>query len=98
MRYTLEGGLVTVTLTDHDEFFSIEVQDTGVGIPEDEQVNIFKEFYRTPAARKTVSEGTGLGLAIVLRMVELHDGSITVQSKLGEGSRFTVTLPLEERL
>ncbi len=61
-------------------------------------MNIFKEFYRTPSARKQVSEGTGLGLAIVLRMIELHEGTITVTSNEGEGSRFTVTLPLEEHL
>jgi len=98
IRYTPDGGTVNVSLANHDEYYTIDVVDTGVGIPEDEQVNIFKEFYRTNSARAQVSDGTGLGLAIVLRMIELHEGSITVNSKEGEGSRFTVTLPLEERL
>jgi len=98
IRYTQTGGEVSVTLSHHDEYYTIDVQDNGVGIPKEEQVNIFKEFYRTPSARKQVSEGTGLGLAIVLRMIELHEGTITVTSNEGEGSRFTVTLPLEEHL
>ena len=97
IRYTPAGGQVNVSLLDRDNCFIFEVQDTGVGIPESEQVNIFKEFYRTARAREEVADGTGLGLAIVLRMVELHDGCITVNSKEGEGSRFTVTLPVEER-
>ena len=78
--------------------YVVKVSDDGQGIPESEQVNIFKEFYRTPTARKLISEGTGLGLAIVMRMVELHGGDIQVDSQEGRGSTFTVQLPFEEEL
>jgi signal transduction histidine kinase len=64
-----------------------------MGIPREEQHNIFQEFYRTPSARKSIQEGTGLGLAIVQRMTELHDGHVEVESESGQGSTFKVFLP-----
>jgi len=98
LRYTPEGGIINVVLKKTDVSYSIDVVDNGPGIPKSEQINIFKEFYRTPSAKKHVAEGTGLGLAIVMRMVELHDGSILVKSEEGQGSQFIVELPMEERL
>lgn len=98
VRYTQEAGIITVTLKKDELNFVVEVIDNGPGIPASEQVNIFKEFYRTPSAKKAISEGTGLGLAIVMRMVELHGGDIKVESKEGKGSKFTVILPFEEEL
>lgn len=98
IRYTAEGGNITVSLSKADLNYVVKVTDDGQGIPEDEKVNIFKEFYRTPTARKAISEGTGLGLAIVMRMVELHGGDIQVESQVDVGSTFTVLLPIGEDL
>ncbi len=98
VRYTPESGNIRVTLEKDDLNYVIKVSDDGQGIPAAEQVNIFKEFYRTPSAKKLISEGTGLGLAIVMRMVELHGGDIQVDSQEGRGSTFTVQLPFEEEM
>ena len=96
VRYTPEGGKVRVRLAVSETGLSVEVTDTGIGIPQEEQTNIFQEFYRTPEARKTIREGTGLGLSIVQRMVELHDGHIELKSETGAGSSFRVVLPRRE--
>ena len=93
-RYTQNNGTIQIQVSKTREGYVIAVSDNGSGIPKSEQINIFKEFYRTPAAKKQVSEGTGLGLAIVMRMVELHDGNIQVESEEGQGSKFIVHLPL----
>ena len=98
IRYTPENGEITVKLRRIDLELEISVSDNGPGIPETEQDNIFKEFYRTPSAHKQVSEGSGLGLSIVERMVELHSGTIQVESKNGKGTRFIVRLPVGEIL
>ncbi len=98
IRYTQETGTIVVSLEKLNQEYVIKVADDGPGIPESEQVNIFKEFYRTPSARKQISEGTGLGLAIVMRMVDLHGGQIHVESQEGQGSTFTVQLPIGELL
>jgi signal transduction histidine kinase len=71
----------------------IQVCDRGVGIPLQDQSRIFERFYRVDEARSRMSGGHGLGLAIVKTLVEGMGGSITVQSKPGEGSTFTLTLP-----
>lgn len=98
IRYTPESGAIKVSINKTDLNYVISVTDNGVGIPESEQINIFKEFYRTPSARKEISEGTGLGLAIVMRMVELHSGNIFVESQEGQGSTFRVELPFAEEI
>ncbi len=98
IRYTPEKGEIKVILRKAGTDYTVVVTDNGPGIPKAEQVNIFKEFYRTPSAKKQISDGTGLGLAIVMRMVELHDGNIQVRSQEGQGSQFTVVLPIEESL
>ncbi|NIQ05224.1 MAG: ATP-binding protein [Candidatus Korarchaeota archaeon] len=81
----------------HDEHIEISVRDNGPGIPEDEQDKIFQPFYRVEEeARSRVDRrfgGTGLGLNICRQIVEAHGGEIHVDSTLGEGSTFTVTLP-----
>ena len=83
-----------VTLTASSDTARIEVRDWGIGIAPDAQRRIFEQFVRVadPAAHT----GLGLGLYITQQLVEAHGGSISVQSKLGEGSVFTVTLPLVE--
>jgi two-component system phosphate regulon sensor histidine kinase PhoR len=71
----------------------VSVSDTGVGIPKAEQERIFERFYRVDAARSRESGGTGLGLAIAKHLVEAHGGQIEVESEVGRGSTFSVTLP-----
>jgi two-component system phosphate regulon sensor histidine kinase PhoR len=69
------------------------VSDTGIGIASEDLPKIFDEFYRAPNAKSYKTEGTGLGLAIVKEIVDVHHGSLKVQSELGKGSTFTVLLP-----
>jgi len=95
IKYTPQGGRVMVTLrADKDRLTGI-VEDTGIGIAEDDLPNLFREFFRTNQAKASGEIGTGLGLAIVKQIVESYQGSIEVESKPGQGTRFTVTLPFE---
>lgn len=93
VKFTPEGGRVWIEAFPGDGRLSLTVGDTGVGIPLPEQQAIFEEFYQVGTTTKGVKEGTGLGLAITKRLVELHGGKIEVVSELGQGSRFTFTLP-----
>jgi signal transduction histidine kinase len=72
----------------------LRVSDTGIGIPEEEIPNIFNEFYRAPNAREFAKEGTGLGLSIVKSIVDGLQGSIQVESTVGKGTTFIVSLPM----
>lgn len=93
IKYNKPNGKVLVTVnTEHDEIIII-VEDTGVGIPEDAKVRIFERFYRVDKGRSKKVGGTGLGLSIVKHIVNYYSGSIEVQSKVGEGTKFMVRLP-----
>jgi PAS domain S-box-containing protein len=94
-KFTPHGGLIWVEATAKDSLLHISVTDTGVGIPANEQEAVFDKFYQAGATTKGVREGTGLGLAITRRLVEQHGGTIHVESQLGEGSRFTFTIPID---
>ena len=87
--------MVTVILERKDDRAVIQVRDTGIGIAKAEQKRIFERFYRVSSDRSRASGGSGLGLAIAMAIVQAHDGSLEVQSELGQGSSFTVRLPLE---
>ena len=93
IRYTPEGGKVTVALTTGEAGAAIRVSDTGMGIAPDVMPHIFDRFYRADKARSRQDGGFGLGLAIVKWIAELHNGSVEVTSSPGAGSTFTVTLP-----
>jgi signal transduction histidine kinase len=93
LRYTLAGGSVTVRLYVRDNSVIIEVEDTGMGIAEEDLPHIFERFYRTDESRARVTGGRGVGLAIAKAEAEAHGGTISVTSRRGEGSRFSVTLP-----
>jgi len=93
VKYTGERGAVNVTAEEKRDFVNIDVSDTGIGIASEDLPKIFDEFYRAPNAKSYKVEGTGLGLAIVKEIVEAHGGSLKVQSELGKGSTFTVSLP-----
>ena len=94
VKFTPEGGTVSFSSTGREESIEIAVQDTGIGIPIEEQQAIFNEFHQAATTTKGVKEGTGLGLAITRRLVEKHGGEISVESRPGEGSRFAFRLPL----
>jgi len=91
-KFTLEGS-VTVTLASVDDRATLSVADTGAGIPETEVPNLFKRFHRIQTTRARTYEGTGIGLAFVHELVKLHAGVISVRSKWGVGSVFTVSIP-----
>jgi len=93
LQYTPQGGQVQVTAVPLGGQVVICVRDTGPGIPPEELPRIFDRFYRADKSRSRGTGGSGLGLAIVRSIVELHKGSIRVESKTGEGACFTVTLP-----
>ncbi len=94
VKYTAAGGQVTVTTSSDGHDIVIEVTDTGVGIPADDLHRIFERFYRVDKARSRELGGTGLGLSIVKHLVQRFGGTVSVRSRLSEGSTFTVSLPL----
>ncbi|MFK7984435.1 MAG: sensor histidine kinase [Sandaracinaceae bacterium] len=94
IKYSPRESRVVIRLADEEESASIEVEDWGAGIPEKYQSRIFERFYRVDKGRARDEGGTGLGLSIVRNMVERMDGTISVQSVLGEGSTFRVVVPL----
>ena len=94
MRYTPEGGTISLSLFRGGEWACLEVTDTGVGVAPEHLPHIFDRFYRVDKARSRVSGGTGLGLAIVKGIAEQHRGKVTVSSEPGKGSTFTVWLKL----
>ncbi len=97
IKATPIDGKVIVSLDQSESYAIIQVQDTGIGIAPDAQHHIFDRFYRLQDDRSRQTGGSGLGLAIVLAIVQAHYGSIQVQSQIGEGSSFTVRLPLDSK-
>ena len=93
IKYNRQGGVLRITLDRTEEFGVLKVSDSGVGIPEDAREHIFERFFRVDKARSRASGGSGLGLSIVRNLVERNQGRITVESRLGEGSTFTVEFP-----
>ena len=94
LKFTAPGGKVTVTTKAiHPHEITIHVEDTGIGIPPEEHENIFERFHQVPGTKARGTHGTGLGLSIVKTLVDLHDGDISVESTIGQGSRFSVVLP-----
>jgi signal transduction histidine kinase len=94
IRYTEPGGKVLVRLTSSPSEARIAVSDTGIGIPETNLPYVFERFFRSDRARRAHPGGSGLGLSIVRWIVEAHKGKVEVASRVGEGTTFTVTLPL----
>jgi PAS domain S-box-containing protein len=92
-KFTLEGE-IEVKLEAVDGYARLTLRDTGVGVPPDEAPRIFERFHRVPESRGRTHEGTGIGLALVQELVQLHSGTISLESKLDEGSRFIVSIPL----
>lgn len=95
IKYTPDGGTISVSLRKAGRDAVLEIADTGVGIPEEDVLHVFDRFYRVDKARSRDTGGTGLGLSIVQQIVRLHAGSVTVRSKQGEGTTFIVQLPVK---
>ena len=94
IKYNVESGWVHVSLNADHKFFYVKVADSGIGIPEEDQERIFERFYRVDKSHSREIGGTGLGLAITRNAILMHRGAIKVYSKPGEGTTFTVRVPL----
>lgn len=97
VKYTPDGGTVTITLECLASAARLTIRDSGIGIPEDALPHLFEEFYRAPNAKEQVKQGTGLGLVITKEIVTRYGGSIRVSSVQDQGSTFTVMLPLAQK-
>lgn len=95
IRYTPHGGTISVSLSKEGQTALIAINDTGIGIPSEHIPNIFDRFYRVDKARSRAEGGSGLGLAICKQIVEAHGGGISVESRAGQGSTFSIRLPLQ---
>jgi heavy metal sensor kinase len=93
IKYTPDGGRVTIRAAKEPSRVRIEIEDTGEGIPSEALPRIFERFYRADPARDKAVEGVGLGLSLVKWIVEEHGGTIEAASHPGDGSRFTILLP-----
>lgn len=93
IKFTPAGGAISVCLDHVDGGVRLQVSDTGIGIAQEHQERIFERFYQVDGSTRRVHGGCGLGLALVKEIVERHGGSVALDSQLGQGSTFTVTLP-----
>ena len=92
IKYSNEKGTITLSAAEIDDSISIRVRDTGIGISEEDQHQIFEKFYRSNAQEVRNRTGHGLGLSLAKDIVQLHHGTLNVQSQIGEGTEFTITL------
>lgn len=97
IKYTPNGGVITLALENRGSWVAVSVQDTGIGINPEDRDQIFNRFYRTDKARGRQLGGSGLGLSIVKWIAEAHGGHVTVESEPGTGSVFTLWLPAEKK-
>ena len=93
IKFTPEGGTISIILKDGDHEACCQISDTGIGIAAEDLIHIFERFYKVDKSRDRALGGNGLGLSLAKKIVELHGGHITPQSTLGKGSTFSVTLP-----
>lgn len=98
IKYSPENSTITIYTQNTDKYFKIIVKDNGLGIPKEDIPRIFERFYRVDKARSRAMGGTGLGLAISKEIMELHKGSIAVESEYGKGTIMTLSLPKELNL
>ncbi len=96
IKYSPHASAVEVEIKASSETVTVSVRDQGIGIPQEQRAKIFERFYRAVAPNQKAFPGFGMGLYIVAEIVERHEGTITVESEMGQGSTFHVTLPLEK--
>lgn len=96
IKFTPQGGKIRISLTRDRNQVLVRIADTGPGIAEQDQTLIFERFYKADKSRTRAVGGSGLGLSIAHKIMELHHGSISVCSRLGDGAEFTVSLPLRQ--
>lgn len=94
LKYTKSGGNIVIRTSSREQELVLEIQDSGIGIPKADLPNIFDRFYQVDGSNTRSGEGTGIGLAHTQELVKLLEGRIEVQSKVGEGSTFTLFLPI----
>jgi len=94
IKYSREVKQLSITTDRHGSDLSVEIADQGIGIPRGEQAKIFEKFYRVGNGLVHDVKGSGLGLSLVKHIIEAHKGTISVESDVGKGSRFTILLPL----
>jgi signal transduction histidine kinase len=98
VKYSQTGTEINLAVSQNDSSAQIIVQDNGIGMEDNEKEHIFDRFYRTEASRgKSGPQGYGIGLSLAKKIVDLHQGNIQVQTKKGEGSTFTINLPLKRK-
>lgn len=98
LKFTSDGGTIVIYVRKLDKLVEIKVKDTGIGIPEEEFSKIFDRFYQVDSSLTRKVGGTGIGLNIAKEYIEMHDGRIWVESKVGEGSIFIFTIPITRNI
>ncbi|WP_284472046.1 sensor histidine kinase [Peribacillus simplex] len=93
MKYSPDGGRISIRAYRWDDMLSIDIKDEGLGIPKESLLHLFQKFYRVDNSDRRRIGGTGLGLAIVDEVIKSHGGYVTVFSNYGHGSTFTISLP-----
>jgi two-component system, OmpR family, phosphate regulon sensor histidine kinase PhoR len=93
LKYSSEGSMLSLAITEHEKTLLLSVKDQGIGIPPEYQKKIFEKFFRVPSGDVHNTKGYGLGLSYVAGVVKSHHGTITVESEAGEGSTFFISLP-----
>ncbi|MBK3496687.1 HAMP domain-containing histidine kinase [Viridibacillus sp. YIM B01967] len=96
IKFTPNGGTIRIRIAPKNDTVTISIIDTGIGMTEGDQQHIFERFFKADQSRAMSNGGSGLGLSIVKKIIDMHNGSISVQSKLGEQTTFLTTMPLEQ--
>jgi len=94
IKFTPENGAINISIAQKDDFYRIDISDTGIGIDPESQIHIFERFYKADKSRDRAMGGNGLGLSLVKKISELHGGRVTVKSEPDKGSVFSVFLPM----
>jgi two-component system, OmpR family, phosphate regulon sensor histidine kinase PhoR len=94
IKFTPSNGYITISISEEMNKAIVKIQDTGIGISDEDQIHIFERFYKADKSRDRTTVGNGLGLSIVKKIVEMHDGIVYVDSAIGKGTKFVVELPI----